>query len=127
MSNATSQGAFSPIAAAARSTTRSMGGVFAAMLLFAAMIIKTFDFVHATEGASFGVDFQTIIRLAACAAFGLYGILHLPVTKHEFFRFPGAWATIILAWAAVTTLFSISVMYSLAAVFALACVTLFVP
>ena len=58
---------------------------------------------------------------------GLYGILYFPVTKHEFFRFPGAWATIILVWAAVTSLFSISVVYSLAAVFGLACATLFVP
>ena len=88
MSTATSQDAFSPIVAAARTTTRSAGGAFAAMLLFAAMIITTLDFVHAKEGASFGVDFQTIIRLAACAAFGLYGILYLPATKHEFFRFP---------------------------------------
>ena len=49
MSTATSQGAFSPFAAEAQSRTRSIGGLLATMLLFAAMIITTFDFVHAKE------------------------------------------------------------------------------
>ena len=58
----------------------------------------------------------------ACTAFCIF---LLPSTNS--FGFPAHWATIILAWAAVTSLFSISVVYSLAAVFGLACATLFVP
>jgi hypothetical protein len=82
-----------------RSTTLPLGGVLGAILLFAAMVVTTFDFVHAKEGTDFGINFQTLFRLGTCAVFGLYGCIYLPATKAEFFRFPGAWGTLIVVWA----------------------------
>jgi len=111
----------------AESATRSLGRLLAAPLLIAAVNVTTFDFVHNIEGSNFFIDWQTLLRLTACAAFGLYGLAYLPHTLRPLLRFPGAWATILLIWAFVTVPFSLSPVYSATAVFASACVTLFAP
>ncbi len=107
--------------------TTSLGQPIGRILLILLLNFTTFDFVRENEGTNFATDWQTISRLAMCAACGFYGFMYLTNTIAHLFRFPGAWSTLICAWALITVPFSASPAYSAAAVFALVCVNLFAP
>jgi O-antigen ligase len=95
--------------------------------LILSVTINMIDFMPSIEPETFSVDFQTLLREVVCAAMGIYGLANLKYTQHQFFRMPGAWGTLFAIWATISVFFSISFMYSAAAVFSLWCVMLFVP
>lgn len=97
------------------------------LLLAAAVTLTTFDFTLIEDVQRFSVDWQTILRLAVCAACGAYGLFSLSCTFGEFFRFPGAWSILFALWAMVTVPLGIAKAYSAAACFSLCCMTLFAP
>ncbi len=106
---------------------RSIGHLLAAPLLIVAVNVTMIILSDQTEGADFGISLHLLVRLAACAIFGAYGLCYLPKTQMQFFRFPAAWATLYALWAMFTVPFSLSPTYSAMALFTLACVSVFVP
>jgi O-antigen ligase len=105
----------------------SAGTFWATVLLIASVNVTMFDLVQETEGDAFRVDPLVLMRLGACAAFGLFGLLYLRRTLAQLCTFPAAWNTMLVVWAALTVPFSVSPTFSAAGVFTLLCVTLFVP
>lgn len=97
------------------------------ILLAAAVTLTTFDFTLIEEVQRFSIDWQTLLRLAACAACGVYGLFNLSYTFGEFFRFPGAWSVLFALWAMITVPLGIAQTYSAAAGLSLLCMTLFAP
>jgi O-antigen ligase len=105
----------------------SSGNFWGTVLLLASVNVTMFDLAQETEGEAFRIDPLLLLRMGACAAFGLFGLLYLPRTAAQLMRFPAAWNTMLLAWAALTVPISVSPTFSAAGVFTLACITLFVP
>jgi len=97
------------------------------VLLAASVFLTTFDFTLLEPVQRFSVDWQTLIRLAVCAACGIYGLICLPYTLERYFRFPGLWAVLFATWALLTVPGAVAPTYCLAACFSLACVILFAP
>ena len=108
--------------------TATPANVWIGMLLLAAIVsITNFDFRVNVDHEHFSVDWQLIMRLALCAACGLYGLYFLPRYADHIFRFPGVTTWLFAGWAVCTVPFSIDVFYCAAAVFALWCAVLFAP
>jgi O-antigen ligase len=87
----------------------------------------TLDLAQEVKSSNFSANIQAILRLALCAACGLYGLLFLPCTLQKLCSFPGLWTVLFGIWALVTVPLSVSPTVSLTAVFALWCILLFAP
>jgi O-antigen ligase len=118
MAEATSRGG----AAAAAPAIDRLG----ALLLAAALFLNEAVF-RIIDVEQFRFDWQIAMRLSVCLACGLYGLLHWPQVRSEIGRFPGAWVTLLAAWALVTVPAAINVPYAAASWAALVCMILFAP
>jgi O-antigen ligase len=85
------------------------------------------DAVFRTSDAEkFSFDWQVALRLACCGLCGLYGLVYLRKSYPTLTHGAGLLVLAFGAWAIVTVLFSVSGLYSAAAVTALWCAILFV-
>jgi len=100
-----------------------------ATLLGAVVFANNFNFMLRVvpEGEQFSVDTTVLVRLAICAACGLYGLFYLPRTAGALCGFPGAWSVLFGAWIVVTIPFAENLGYVVAACAALWCMILFAP
>ncbi len=99
------------------------------LLLAAVVTIPSLGMAVKPEGniRSFAADWETFIRLALCAACGLYGLAHIRRTLRELVQFPGAWAVLLGLWVVATLPFAITPMYCAGSCMLLWCMILFAP
>jgi len=122
--------AVSPPESHPHATRVSRSAVWTGAFLLGAIVFATsfnLSLSAAVKGQQFATSIDLLIRLAVCAACGLYGLLYLPSTESQLCRFPGAWAPLFALWCLFTIPFAESFSYVAAACASLWCVVLFAP